>query len=54
MRSIVTTVNIVVINESFFPPLHKIPPESKGFGYSGRTLEGSFLQKIIDFQNVVT
>lgn len=55
MRWIVATVIIIVINESFFSPsLHKIPPASKGSSYSGRTLKGGFLQKIIDFQNVVT
>lgn len=55
MNPIAATVIIVVIKESFSPPPpNKIPPESKGLGYSGRTLEGGFLQKIIDFQNVLT
>ena len=50
----VAVVILVVISKSSFSLLHKIPLTAKDYVFQGRKPEGSFFQKIIDLQNVVT
>lgn len=50
----VAVVILVVISKSSFSLLRKIPLRAKDYVFQGRKPEGSFFQKIIGLQNVVT